>query len=197
MRTYKASARLAAAVACGSLIVAGCGSSSNNTPTNGANANSPNGIRGAATQYAACMRAHGVPNFPDPHVSISSNGSSTQVAVQVGGAGINPKSPAVRTASKKCNGILPGPGSQSAAQLAAQQHTREVGMLSFAQCMRGRGITSFPDPTVQGQLNLAMVTGAGVDLHAPQTRTAALACAPASHGALTRADIEQALNGSQ
>ncbi len=42
-----------------------------------------------------------------------------------------------------------------------------------------------------------MVNGAGVDLHAPQTLKAALACAPASHGALTPAQIEQAVNGSQ
>lgn len=144
------------------------------------------------------MRAHGVPNFPDPHVSVSSNGTGgTAVAVQVGGGAINPKSPAVRAAGKKCNGILPGPGSQSAAQVASQQHTREVDMLSFAQCMRGRGITTFPDPTAQGRLTLAMVNGAGVDLHAPQTLKAALACAPASHGALTPAQIEQAVNGPQ
>ncbi len=144
------------------------------------------------------MRAHGVPNFPDPHVSVSSNGTGgTAVAVQVGGGGINPKSPAVRAAGKHCGNILPAPGGQSAAQLAAHQHTREVGMLSFAQCMRGRGIANFPDPTAQGQLTLAMVTGAGIDLHAPRTLKSALACAPASHGALTPAAIEQAVNGAQ
>jgi hypothetical protein len=145
------------------------------------------------------MRAHGVPNFPDPKVSVSGAGSgtSTQVAVMVGGGAINPKSPAVRAAGKDCHKILPGPGGQSAAQLAAQQHTRELDILSFAQCMRGRGIGSFPDPTAQGQLTLAMVNGAGVDLHAPQTLKAALACAPASHGALTPAAIEQAVNSSQ
>ncbi len=97
------------------------------------------------------MRAHGVPNFPDPHVSVSGNGTSAKVAVMVGGPGLNPKSPAMRAAGRDCKGILPGPGGQSAAQLAAQQHTRELDMLSFAQCMRGRGIASFPDPTAQGR----------------------------------------------
>jgi hypothetical protein len=202
MRTQHTLVRLAAAVACGSLALvalAGCGSSSNNPGTTTGSSTSPHGIADAAYRYAACMRSHGVPNFPDPHVSVSSsgNGTSTAVAVQVGGGGINPKSPAVRAAGKDCNKILPGPGGQSAAQLAAQQHNREVDMLSFAQCMRGRGIASFPDPTVQGRLTLAMVNGAGVDLHAPQTLKAALACAPASHGALTAAQIEQAVNSSQ
>jgi hypothetical protein len=202
MRTHHTSARLAAVVACGSLALValpGCGSSSNNPGTSGGSSTRPHGIADAAYRYSACMRAHGVPNFPDPHVSVSSSnsGTSTQVAVMVGGGGINPKAPAVVSASKKCNHILPGPGSQSAAQLAAQQHTREVDMLSFAECMRGRGIASFPDPTAQGQLTLTMVTGAGVDLHAPQTLKSALACAPASHGALTPAQIEQAVNGPQ
>jgi hypothetical protein len=198
MRTHHTLVRLAAAVAFGSLAIAGCGSGSHNPGTGSGGSTSSHGIADAAYQYSACMRAHGVPSFPDPHVSVSrgGNGTSTQVAVMVGGGGINPKAPAVRAAARKCNGILPGPGSQSAAQLAAQQHTREVDMLSFAQCMRGRGIASFPDPTAQGQLTLTMVTGAGVDLHAPQTLKSALACAPASHGALSPAQIERAVNGS-
>jgi hypothetical protein len=198
MRTQHIPVRLAALIAVGSLALAACGSSSNNPGTTTGSSASPHGIADAVYRYAACMRAHGVPNFPDPHVSVSNNGSGgTAVAVQIGGGGINPKSPAVRAAGKDCGKILPGPGGQSAAQLAAQQHTREVDMLSFGQCMRGRGIANFPDPTARGQLTLAMVNGAGVDLHAPQTLKAALACAPASHGALTAAQIEQAVNGSQ
>jgi len=197
MRTNHTSVRLAAAVACGSLALAGCGSSSDSPGTTSGSSTSPHGVADAAYHYAACMRTHGVPNFPDPHVSVSGNGTSTQVAVMVGGAGINPKSPAVRTAGKDCNGILPGPGGQSAAQLAAQQHTREVDMLSFAECMRGHGIANFPDPTSQGQLTLEMVTSSGIDLHAPQALKSALGCVGASHGALTPAAIERAVNGAQ
>lgn len=137
------------------------------------------------------MRAHGVPNFPDPQVSTSAAGS-VKVAVVAPG---NPRSPAARSANKACDHILPGP--QSSAQIAAQQHTREVDLLSFAQCLRAHGLSSFPDPTSQGQLSLQMITNAGVDLHAPQTLTAAKACIGASHGAITPADVERAVNGSQ
>ena len=59
--------------------------------------------------------------------------------------------------------------------------------------MRDHGVNNFPDPTAQGQLTLEMVSAAGVDLQAPSVRSAALACVPASHGALTKAAVERAL----
>jgi hypothetical protein len=180
-------ATLTAAIACGSLFAAGCGSSSHNS--NASIDSSSAGPAAAAYKFAACMRAHGVPNFPDPKVS-SRPGGAVKVAV-IGGGG--PNAPAIRTATKKCQGILPTPTSPS--QIAAQQHTREVDLVSFAQCLRAHGLTRFPDPTAQGQLNIQMITNAGIDLHAPQTLTAAKACLGASHGAITVADVEQAVNG--
>ena len=55
---------LAAGVA---LLTAACGSSS--PPKSGTQQN----LASAAFAFAACMRNHGVANFPDPHVS-SGNG---------------------------------------------------------------------------------------------------------------------------
>ena len=43
--------------------------------------------------FARCMRAHGVPNFPDP------SSSSAQAGLP---AGINPQSPAFRSAARVC-----------------------------------------------------------------------------------------------
>jgi hypothetical protein len=182
-------ATLAAAVACGSLLAAGCGSSSHNS--NASVGSSSAGPAAVAYKYAACMRAQGIPDFPDPKVS-TGPGGAVKVAV-LGGGG--PNAPAVRTANKKCQGILPTPTSPS--QIAAQQHTQEVDLVSFAQCLRAHGLTDFPDPTAQGQLSIQMITDAGVDLHAPQTLTAAKACIGASHGAITPADVEQAVKGPQ
>jgi hypothetical protein len=45
-------------------------------------------------------------------------------------------------------------------------------------------------------LTLEMIQAAGVDLTAPQVKTAALACVPAANGAITRADVEQATSGN-
>ena len=53
-------------------------------------------------KYSQCMRSHGVPNFPDPKI-ISSSGGSQQVYLP----GINPQSPAFRTAAATCGGFGP------------------------------------------------------------------------------------------
>jgi hypothetical protein len=48
--------------------------------------------------HARCMRAHGVPNFPDP--VITSNGGG--ITVGSGSGGINPRSPAFQHAERIC-----------------------------------------------------------------------------------------------
>ena len=178
---------LAATLAGASLLVAGCGSSKKLTTSSA----SPKSPITAAYKFSACMRAHGVSNFPDPRV-ISRPGEQSV------GIAINPTitgSPQFKSAQSACQGIMPGPGPQSAAQQAAQQRTKTKHLLAFARCVRSHGITSFPDPTVQGQINPQMLAAAGVDLHAPGVIAAARACVPASGGEVTQAAISQATGG--
>ena len=47
---------------------------------------------------AECMRAHGVPNFPDPVVTSDGHG----IASSSGGGGLDPRSPAFQQAEKYC-----------------------------------------------------------------------------------------------
>ena len=54
---------------------------------------------------ARCMRSHGVPNFPDPQFATGPNGG---LGVKIGGAGIDPSSPAFQAASKECGSIFGG-----------------------------------------------------------------------------------------
>jgi hypothetical protein len=138
------------------------------------------------------MRNHGASNFPEPQVSNRPGGQSIAIRVPASLGG----SPAFRVAQKACSGILPGPQNGNPVQIAQQQHQREQDLLAFTTCLRSHGLPAFPDPTSQGQLTLDMITSAGVDLHAPQTLTAAKACIGASHGAVTPAAVEQAVNGS-
>jgi hypothetical protein len=81
------------------------------------------------------MRAHGVPNFPDP--------SSAGGGVQLSGSGIDTQSPAFQSGQSACQkllpGGLPGPGGGSA--------TRIKQGVKLAECMRAHGLTTFPDPT--------------------------------------------------
>jgi hypothetical protein len=58
-----------------------------------------------ALAMSRCMRTHGVPNFPDPQFRPGPNGG---VGVQLGGAGIDPNSPAFQTAQKACGSIFGG-----------------------------------------------------------------------------------------
>jgi hypothetical protein len=84
--------------------------------------------------YSKCMRANGVTDFPDP----TGNG------INIGGTGINPRSPAFQTAQKACSKLLPGGGPQS--HPASEQEIRTA--TATAECMRRHGVSGFPDPIV-------------------------------------------------
>ena len=78
-------------------------SSSGSGPRSGGQGLSLKVANGA--KFAACMRRHGIPSFPDPtfsggHVQLSIKGDS--------GSGLDPKSPKFQAAQKACQGNLPG-----------------------------------------------------------------------------------------
>ncbi len=59
-----------------------------------------------ALKFSACMRTHGVPNFPDP--KFSSGGGGVRVTLKASGSGgINPSSPQFQAAQKACQSISP------------------------------------------------------------------------------------------
>jgi hypothetical protein len=167
------------------LLAAACGSSPAPSTTNQASKNPA----AAAYEFAACMRKHGVSNFPDPRVSTGNGSSKIAQAVPAGAAA----SPHFKSAQKACQGILPA--SQGGGPTPAQQQARKRALLAFASCLRTHGVPKFPDPNGQGQLTLGTINAAGVDLHAPAFETAAKACVGVTHGAITLAQVAQAING--
>lgn len=193
VRSIRRGLPAAAAAAGVALLAAGCGgAASSTTSTNSAGGQPTGDPVTQAYKYAACMRDHGVANFPDPHVSIS--GGDTQISMMAKG---NPNgSPQIQAAQTACRGILPGPASANPGARAQQQRARTQDELSFARCMRSHGINGFPDPSAQGRLTLPMIQADGIDLTAPQFRTAALACIPASNGILTRQAVIEATSGN-
>jgi hypothetical protein len=109
-----------AALVCCALAMGGC-SSAGNTGTGSQATAVPTGIK-----FADCMRAHGVPHFPDP-------GASRELTIM--------QTPAFQSAQKSCQHLLgggPGGGPPSA-QARAQ-------LLGISECMRRHGIAGFPDP---------------------------------------------------
>jgi hypothetical protein len=65
-------------------------------------------IRAQGLAMAQCMRAHGVPNFPDPDIGAGPGGRGIQVKIgapgQGPGGGFDPQSPAFQAAVKVCGG---------------------------------------------------------------------------------------------
>jgi hypothetical protein len=180
-RWCKAVTALAAAATV-ALLAAGCGSSSNNPPASGNASENP---AQAAYRFASCMRSHGVANFPEPHVS--SHNGSTAVSIAIVGP---QSSPSFKSALNSCHGILPGAQNDS----PAQQRQHEQDLLAFAKCLRTHGLTDFPDPNTHGQLTREMISAAGIDLHQPAVLTAARSCVGVTHGAITMAMVQQAIN---
>lgn len=92
-----------------------------------------------ALAYAACMRSHGVPGFPDPTVKNGAVGFNITAA-----DGIDPSSPQYQAALQSCSSLRGGgtSNSGSSANLAKE--------LKFAQCMRTHGVPDFPDPNKNG-----------------------------------------------
>ena len=181
------------AVAAFSLLAAGCGGgggspgvasapSSTTAPTT---TTTQNGL----LAFSQCMRSNGMPSFPDPQHFV---GGNVKLTIHQLGTG----SPHFQTALSACNHLLPTNGGSGSQQTAQQQRTQLADELSFAKCMRSRGVSGFPDPTAQGDLSVEMVQAQGIDVHSPAVLRVVQACLPASHGGLTPAKVREALNNA-
>ena len=182
----------AATAALFALLAAGCGGSGSHvgvaslaTATT-LTAPTPQNPQTAAVAFTNCMRSHGLAAFPDPPPASADGRAFKETIAHI--ASSNPHFPAAQQA---CNHLLPNGGSSD--QNAAQQRSQLADELSFAHCMRGRGVARFPDPTAQGELSVAMVAAQGIDVNSPQVLRVVQACLPASHGGLTPAKVRQAL----
>ena len=70
-------------------------------------ASNPEQLGADLMKFSACMRSHGVPNFPNP--VISNNGVSLHISVAVSGAGTGSKaSPQFRQAAQDCRKVRAG-----------------------------------------------------------------------------------------
>ena len=114
-------------------------------------------------QLAACMRSHGVPNFPEPNAQgVISSGS------------IDPNSPQFQQAMQACRKDLPNGGTPSPAQQAQMRQQA----LAFSACMRKHGLPNFPDPQFLsgGRVAMRISADSGIDPRSPQFQAAQKAC---------------------
>jgi hypothetical protein len=149
-----AMALLAAACSGGSPSSTGSGS-----PGPGGSANSP-----SAVAFSACMRSHGVPNYPDP------DSSGQLPKADAGQLGVSTSQ--YHAAQTACRHLLPTGGSLQQREeqcivyggpcppaLLQQMLTADR---KFAQCMRSHGWPNFPDPTPQSDGPVFNITAAGI-----------------------------------
>jgi hypothetical protein len=123
-------------------------------------------------RYTECMRAHGVPNFPDPSAD---GGFSLPV-------GVGPSSAAVAA----CQKLLPGIGALGSGPAPTSAELAK--WVKLSQCMRAHGVSDFPDPTTSvpsnrtgiGEISdrdgVILIFPTGFDQQSPLFTRAAAAC---------------------
>jgi hypothetical protein len=109
--------------------------------------------------YAECMRAHGMPSFPDPQSDGTFAGS-----FDFGSA-------AYKSANRACAHLQAGmPGTTEQFQQQVAQS------LKYAACMRAHGITNFQTTvSAEGQVRSG-IQGPGDEMNTPQFQSASQAC---------------------
>ncbi len=156
-------AMLAAACSSGGGSPAGAGGS----PGAGGPARSP-----SALAYSACMRSHGVPDYPDP----DSSGQLPKGDAQQFGVSTSQ----YQAARQACRHLLPTGGSLKQQEDQCMQNSDCPPALvqqmlaadrKLAQCMRSHGVPNFPDPTNGGSGGpFFNITKAGISDAASHTR---------------------------
>jgi hypothetical protein len=172
-----------AALAGLALIAAGCGSDSDDpgvaqAPTNSQTTTSAdstgsgsprNSKRDALVAFSACMRRHGLPNFPDPEPA--GRGFRLTLGTE---NGVDVGSPQFKRAQQACKKLLPNGGTPTPQEQAKQLQAA----LRYSACMRSHGVPNFPDPkaTSDGGIELGPGPESSVDPSSPQFKAAEDAC---------------------
>jgi hypothetical protein len=141
------------------------GSSSSSSGTSRSIGGGSFSLGGSGSQlmrFAACMRSHGIPNFPDPNAQGVISGN------------LDPGSPQFQQAQRACSKDLPHGGTPTPAQ-EAQMRSQA---LAYSACMRSHGLPNFPDPDFLsgGRVALKITAGTGIDPRSPQFQAAQKAC---------------------
>jgi hypothetical protein len=153
------------AAACGgagsSVAQLGATATQGNSSSNSAAASTP---ANGAVAFAACMRSHRLPNWPDPNRSGVFD--KTKLTPQKLGASTS----RIQAAQTACQHLLPGSG---APNLARVQQMRLQG-LAFSRCVRNHGVQNFPDPGTDGRIPDPATVG--IDQGSPVFEAANQAC---------------------
>jgi len=160
-----AAAIIAAAVL--DLLAAACGGSPSSAGSGGSPGAGGSATSASAVAYSACMRSHGVPNYPDP----TSSGQVPKGDAQAFGV----SSSQFQSARRACRHLLPNIDRTFIASLtqclmtgdcppAVVQRALTEGR-TFARCMRNDGVANWPDPSIDSMGRPSFqITAAGISV---------------------------------
>jgi hypothetical protein len=153
------------------LVTAACGSGTPSSSTPSSSGTSSSGTGGVSAAYvsdklalARCLRAHGVPDYPDPNASGQEPPNSKRLI----------SSPQGQAAVGACSSL----SNRIHNDVAAQNQAVMGEYVRFAQCMRAHGLPNFPDPAyAEGRVEFMLnASQDGFDPHSPQVLATARQC---------------------
>ncbi|MGI9007094.1 MAG: hypothetical protein ACR2FU_13030 [Streptosporangiaceae bacterium] len=126
-------------------LLAACGgrpsAASSGSPAAGGQARSPSTNSQKALAFSACVRVHGVPNYPD------ADGKGQIVKATAQQLGVSNSQ--LQAALDACQHLLPNTGNVDDNPAALNQWWSQ--MQHFAQCMHAHGVPNWPGPTAYPQ----------------------------------------------
>jgi hypothetical protein len=178
-RAFTSGGAIAVALVASAVLAAGCGGGSAEpgvasvaatTSTTSQSSSQSSGSKNSNSNqtFSACMRSHGVQNFPD---------ANSKGGIMIDSkSGINPDSPQFQAAQKACQKLAPNGGKGPSPEQQAKMQSQ---MLKFSACMRSHGLPDFPDPKFSsgGRTELKIGSkGGGLNPHSPIFQAAQKAC---------------------
>jgi hypothetical protein len=163
---FRGTAAVATALLGFVLLAAGCSSGPRG------DAQSSAGPMAHLLAYAKCVRAHGIPDFPDPVSNKGGPAGGPGFNLSGGGSDLDPNNPRYKAANQACQSLLPAPS-------VAQQQQWMAQALTYSKCMRSHSISDFPDPTASGGITIHAQAGSGgsdLNPNNPQFQAAQRAC---------------------
>ncbi|MEO3972411.1 hypothetical protein [Streptomyces sp. CAU 1734] len=149
-------------------LISGCSDSSGDgDDAKGGSDSSPsaNSAFDQALVFADCMRAEGVPDFPDPQ--------QADGGVRMNAGDVDTNSPQFQGAMEACRDKAPQ------AQQGQEQGGKPLDptkVAAWAECIRGNGVPKFPDPEINGGQMALDFAGAGLRMGDPAFQKARAAC---------------------
>jgi len=162
-------------------LLAACSGSPSSAGSGGSPGAGGSAAAASAVAYSACMRSHGVPNYPGP-------GSGGQLP-KTGAQPLGVSASQYQAAQQACRPLLPAGGSFQQQEHQCMQNSdcppalvqqMMTGDLKLVRCMRFHGVPNFPDPTNGGSSGPVFnITKAGISdaaSHAPRFITKLTEC---------------------